>query len=97
MDPGSLLEKRPPFYQGFLPGVLFFHPPQSSPHVYGTSSFTFSRPLSNAIWKLSTRTAITRLQRGQEDALKGDTREEATYCPLSAVWHARVRGLVWVR
>lgn len=31
---------------------------------FHTSCFTFSRPMSSAIWKLSTRTAITRLERG---------------------------------
>lgn len=64
MDSGSFLDKRPQFYQGFFPGPhagAFVLLSPGLPHVCGTSIFTFSRPLRSAIWKLSTRTAITRL------------------------------------
>jgi len=41
-------------------------------HPLTTSCFSFSRPLSSAIWKLSTRTAITRLGQETGGGWRGD-------------------------
>lgn len=74
--------------------LLVFPGLSTCPTRLCTSSFTFSRPLSSAIWKLSTRTAITRLEvGGQWSILKEEAVREAS--TLLWVHHsmARVQGL----
>lgn len=58
-----------------------------------TSCFTFSRPLSSAIWKLSTRTAITRL--GGDNGVLSRRRLKERPCTLLWVHcgMTRLRGL----